>query len=81
VAHIGCKYLDYEDHYSGCELITIESHGWKYWQRGKVWTEGPGNEGNPKNVQFCKKRGRINEIFACINSDEMGCYEAQGEES
>ena len=72
-AHIGCKHLDYETHYSGCELITIEPEGWKYWKRGKVWTEG----GNPEKVQFCKNRGRINGIFQCINPDEMHCFEPQ----
>ncbi len=80
MAHIGCKHLDYEDHYSGCELITIEPEGWKYWKRGAAWTEGPGNEGNPKNVQFCKGRGRIKGIFQCINPGEMFCYESQKED-
>ncbi len=75
MAHIGCKHLDYtEGKYTDCELITIQPGGWKYWKRGKIWTEG----GNPQNVQFCKQRGRINEIFACINEGEMGCYEPQG---
>ena len=80
MAHIGCKHLDYEDHYSGCELITIEPEGWKYWERGAVWTKGPGNEGNPKNVQFCKEKGRIKGIFQCINPGEMFCYESQKED-
>ena len=71
--HIGCKYLDYETAYLDCEIITIKPEGWKYWKRGKVWTEG----GNPENVQFCKLRGRINGIFACINQGEMSCFEDQ----
>ncbi len=79
MAHIGCKQLDYETDYTDCELIIIGPEGWKYWKRGAVWTEGPGNEGNPKNVQFCKGRGRINGIFQCINPGEMGCYESQKE--
>lgn len=77
MAHIGCKHLDYETKYTDCKIITIEPEGWKYWERGKTWTDGPGNEGNPKNVQFCKNRGRINGIFQCINPGEMGCFEPQ----
>ena len=82
MSHIGCKHLDYESNYRDCELKTIEPEGWKYWERGPSWTEGKGNEGNPKKVQFCGAgRGRINGIFQCINVGEMSCYEPQGEKS
>ena len=65
--HIGCKHLDHdESHYPSCKLITME--GLKYWER-------PFYEGQATNVQFCKKRGRINEIFACINPGEKTCFE------
>lgn len=73
MSHIGCKHLDYETNYENCKIVTIKPEGWKYWERGKKWTEGS----NPKDVQFCKKRGRINSIFQCINPGEMSCYEAQ----
>lgn len=79
MAHIGCKHLDYEGEYTNCKIVTIEPQGWKYWERGPMWTEGPENEGNPKKVQFCKKRGRINGIAPCILPGGMGCYEAQEE--
>jgi len=72
MSHIGCKHLDYETHYLDCEIIT-SPEGWKWWKRGKRWTNG----GNPENVQFCKKRGRINGIFQCINSNEMSCFVKQ----
>ena len=75
--HIGCKHLDYETEYTDCKIVTIEPEGWKYWERGPTWAASPGNEGDPKNVQFCKLRGRINEIFGCINPGEMGCFEEQ----
>uniref|UniRef100_A0A6M3JL95 Uncharacterized protein n=1 Tax=viral metagenome TaxID=1070528 RepID=A0A6M3JL95_9ZZZZ len=74
--HIGCKHLDYETKFDDCKIITIEPEGWKYWERGKRWTDGS----NPKNVQFCKRRGRINNIFSCINA-EMSCYEKQEEKN
>ncbi len=81
MGHIGCKHLDYKKEYTDCKIVTIEPEGWKYWERGPTWTEGEGNEGNPKNVQFCGQgRGRINGIFACINPGEMGCFEAQKKE-
>jgi len=71
--HIGCKHLDYESEFHDCELKTIEPQGWKYWYRIHA-----AEMGNPSNVQFCGKgRGRINEIFACINAGEMHCFEPQ----
>ena len=71
--HVGCKHLDYtEDKFLNCKLCTIEPEGWKYWERMVVPYEGA-----PVKVQFCKLKGRINEIFACINKDEMMCYEEQ----
>ena len=73
MSHIGCKHLDYEEgKYSDC-AIKETPEGYKYWERGETWTSG----GNPKNVQFCKLRGRINGIFACINPNEMNCFEKQ----
>lgn len=70
---IPCKYLDYtEGKYTNCEIVEIGGFSClvRHWKRGKVWTEG----GNPENVQFCKQRGRINEIFACYNPSEMSCH-------
>lgn len=76
-----CKHLDYETNYLDCKIITLNDFKIpvKYWERGKTWTEGKCNEGNPKNVQFCKKRGRINGIFQCYNEGEMSCYEPEEE--
>ena len=50
-----CKHLDYtEGRYRDCKIIEIDGFPCpvKYWERGPVWTEGAGNEGNTKNVQF-----------------------------
>jgi hypothetical protein len=73
----GCKHLDYDGKYIGCKLV--ERDGYRWWERSAMWTEGPGNEGNAKNVQFCKKRGRIPGIAQCINPGEMSCFEPQEE--
>ena len=74
-----CKHLNHEEgKFTSCELVSIGGFSVpvKHWKRGKVWTEnGPGEESNPANVQFCKLRGRINGIFQCYNPGEMGCYE------
>jgi len=70
--YIGCKYLDYETNYDDCQIRTIEPEGWKYWERGERWMT---YKGAPRNVQFCKLRGRINDIFSCINPNERPCYE------
>jgi len=70
--HKGCKHLDYEESkYPTCKLVTIEPQGWKYWERPLYYT------GQRTKVQFCKLRGRINEVFACINPGEMSCFEPQ----
>jgi len=71
--HIGCKHLDYnENNYPSCKIVTIKPEGWKYWERTSTY------EGCPTKVQFCGAgRGRINEIFACINPGEKHCFEAQ----
>ena len=66
-----CKQLDYEGKYTNCEIKDCSPHfpDVKYWQRNH-----PPYEGAPIKVQFCKLRGRINEVFACYNG-EMSCYE------
>lgn len=71
-----CKHLDYTPgKYAGCMLCNMTGFSIpvRYWERSKVWTEG----GNPRDVQFCKLRGRINDIFSCYNPGEMSCYEAE----
>jgi hypothetical protein len=74
-----CKHLDYtEGKFTDCTLREIDEFPCRvrYWERGPRWTEGPGNEGNPKNVQFCGQwPRRINGIFDCYNPGEMPCYE------
>ncbi len=74
MSYTGCKHLDYEEgKYENCTLVVIsEESGWKHWRRDK-----PPYRDAPVNVQFCKQRGRINDIFSCINPGERNCFVAQ----
>jgi len=71
---VPCKHLDYEPHYDA-ELRTAapDFPEVRYWHRKAPY------EGAPVNVQFCKKRGRINGIFQCYTG-ELSCYEPVEEE-
>lgn len=73
MAHLGCKHLDYETKFINCELQTTPE-GWKWWTRRNTYP------GARVNVQFCKLRGRINDVFSCINPNERDCFEAQEKE-
>lgn len=69
-----CKYLDHdESHYNQCKLKALPHNLGVYFERGEVWTEG----GNPRDVQFCSRRGRLNSKFACMADagGECGDYD------
>lgn len=68
-----CKHLDYGGDYTDCEVMTMAPHfpAVRFWRRGERWTAG----GNPRDVQFCKLRGRVNDVFSCYNPGEMSCHE------
>ena len=69
-----CKYLDHtKSHYTQCTLKNCHSL-YVYWERGEVWTDGGRN---PRDVQFCSKRGRLNYKSACIE----GCNECSDYEN
>lgn len=69
-----CKYLNHtKDHYTQCTLKNCNNL-YVYWERGKVWTDGGRN---PRDVQFCNKRGRLNYKSACIE----GCSECSDYEN
>lgn len=65
-----CKHLDYDLHYTDCVIRDCSPHfpDVRYWER-----LNPPYEGAPVKVQFCKQRGRINDIFSCYNG-EQSCY-------
>lgn len=69
-----CKHLDYDGEYVECEIVEIDTFSCRvrHWKRNN-----PPYEGAPVNVQFCKLRGRINEIFACYNPGELPCHEPE----
>ena len=71
-----CKHLDYdESSYDTCTLQTAAPHypNVRFWQRNEVPYAGA-----PRTVQFCKLRGRINEVFACYQAPgPMSCYEPE----
>lgn len=76
---IPCKHLDYDGDYIDCTVQTCAPHfpHVRYWLRGERWTDnGPDQPPNPANVQFCKLRGRINNIFDCYDGS-MSCYELE----
>ena len=64
----GCKHLDFSDNYTNCKKRASVADLYAYWERGEVWTDGGTN---PRDVQFCKKRGRLNFKSACVH----GCAE------
>jgi len=72
---VPCKHLDYEPHYDA-ELRTAapDFPQVRYWHRTIVVDKDA-----PRDVQYCKKRGRINGIFQCYTG-ELSCYEPVGEE-
>ena len=52
----GCKHLDFSDSYNHCKKRPAMADLYAYWERGEVWTD---NGSNPRDVQFCKRRGRV----------------------
>jgi hypothetical protein len=68
-----CKHLDYSANYSQCKLCELDGFSCKvkYWERLNIPYKGA-----PIKVQFCKKRGRINDIFSCYNGEHT-CYEPE----
>jgi len=67
----GCKNLDYQDHYTGCAKKHFKGL-YVYWERDDRWN----HEGIRQNVQFCSKRGRLNNRCSCIEGGaECNDYE------
>jgi len=63
-----CKFLDFETEYLNCKIKQTD--GIKHWYRNYVpYADAP------RNVQFCKQRGRINNIYDCAYIGKMSCYE------
>lgn len=71
--HLGCKYLDYDE--TKYPALTLEkcAGGELFWLRTAPY------EGAATAVQYCQKRGRLNEMLACTRKDRAMCgdYEDQ----
>lgn len=74
-----CEHLDYADEYVGCtkELVTIYDHVDLIQSKKVFWYRKDARlKGLPVSqccVQFCKKRGRLNDRDACLKSELARC--------
>lgn len=68
-----CRHLDHEEaKYPSCDLVAVPGMDVKYWFRREVGSD------LPQKVQFCRLRGRINDVFSCYNEGERSCHEPAG---
>ena len=66
----GCKDLDFSDNYRpACkrQLIKLGTDSKLFWMRPDY------GENNPLMVQFCKKRGRLNNPELCLSESHSMC--------
>jgi len=63
----GCKHLDYGDNFTNCTKENF-SGILVAWMRHDIR-----NLEAPKVVQFCKLRGRLNQLAACIGKCNAQC--------
>jgi len=64
----GCEQLNFSDDYKkSCRLQQLGS-GHLFWMRNKIW-------GDPRMVQFCKLRGRLNHPESCLKKENAVCSE------
>lgn len=72
-----CKFLNHtKDSYIDCQLKGLKNIC-AYWERGEMWTDGGRN---PRDVQFCSQRGRLNFKTACIAGGGGECSDYREEE-
>ena len=61
-----CKYLDFTNNYSAHKQPLVDT--------GKVcWRRPSCYEGAPEMVQFCRKRGRLNNPYHCTTNELARC--------
>ena len=60
-----CKYLDFEDNYVGCKRQMLGG-GKLFWMRDV-------SIDYPAMVQFCSKRGRLNNPESCLCESAAQC--------
>jgi hypothetical protein len=72
-----CKFLNHtKGQYTECTLKDYKGV-FAYWERGEIWTDGGRN---PRDVQFCSRRGRLNFKTACIEGGGGECSDYDEEE-
>jgi len=63
-----CEFLDFSDNYTAKkELIAIRNETKVCWDRPVI------DGSYPRLVQFCKKRGRLNNPECCLTEDKKMC--------
>jgi len=62
-----CKYLDFHTDYFKCEKFLMDC-GSVFWLRDVSY-----DPTLPSTVQFCSKRGRLNELHACLCKENKRC--------
>lgn len=70
VKFTACEHLDFEPKYAGCKrqmLGQISGDGKLFWMRPNYGMD------NPTMVQFCKKRGRLNNPESCLKKENAVC--------
>ena len=66
-----CEHLDYGPNYGPCKRQLISHNGTKIcWRRPYINPSMPGDL-----VQFCLKRGRINNPVGCLSKANAFCCE------
>jgi len=66
VEFTACEHLDFEPNYGGCKRQMIAG-GKLFWMRPDYGID------NPRMVQFCKKRGRLNSPELCTKEANAQC--------
>ena len=62
----GCEHLDFDKEYVGCKRQMM-GNGKLFWMRPDYGMD------NPRMVQFCKKRGRLNSPESCLCKENAVC--------
>jgi len=71
-----CEHLDYSDEYArACSKQLVITKSLSHYDEEKVfwYRHGAKEQGNPEYVQFCKKRGRLNNKTDCLCSEDARC--------
>jgi len=68
ISFTGCIHLDFSDNYKAKKNLINLGETKVCWDRPHIY------EAEPRLVQFCKFRGRLNSPEACHNFETKMCY-------